>query len=491
MEDCLNIDNIGKYGVTVLYGYMKKTMMAANKIRQLVSKNKRRYKEDGFDLDLTYIYPNIIAMGFPAESMEGVYRNNINDVVRFLDQRHKDHYRVYNLCTERSYDPTKFHKRVVCYPFEDHNPPRLELIKPFCEDLDDWLRKDRNNIAAIHCKAGKGRTGVMICAYLLHRNLFTDYNQALLHYGQTRTRDEKGVTIPSQRRYVWYYGYLIERRLQYKPVTLLLTGIEFIKVPMYNGGTCSPMFDVYQLKVKVYSSRVYEDLKKGQESVFMGIESSVPLCGDIRVVFHNKPRMKGKEKMFQFWFNTFFVNVDGPTNGTKTLCAGEMCVSEQSRTLYMALLKDDLDKANKDKSHKLFSPNFQVKLHFKTPDPEPKNGTELIPNNVTGLTTSLSILTVPSAIGPGYSRSPTFDNIPRHPPPSSSSTMDQAHSLSELTLKDPMYRLHDHKNTGSDSGSPAGSNERLTDPLSENDQDDNLSDTDTDDEWDGLETTLV
>ncbi|XP_033752891.1 phosphatidylinositol 3,4,5-trisphosphate 3-phosphatase and dual-specificity protein phosphatase PTEN-like isoform X2 [Pecten maximus] len=460
----------------------------ANKIRSIVSKNKRRYQEDGFDLDLTYIYPNIIAMGFPAESIEGVYRNNINQVARFLDQRHKDHYRVYNLCTERSYDPVKFHKRVVCYPFEDHNPPRLELIKPFCEDLDSWLRKDKDNIAAIHCKAGKGRTGVMICAYLLHRNLFTDYKKALLHYGQTRTRDHKGVTIPSQRRYVWYYGYLIERRLQYKPVTLLLTGIEFIKIPMYNGGTCSPMFEVYQLKVKVYSSRVYEDLKKGQDRVFMGVESSVPLCGDIKVVFYNKPRMKGKEKMFQFWFNTFFVNVDEQPNGTRTYCAGEMAPSEHSKTLYMSLYKDDLDKANKDKSHKLFSPNFQAKLHFKTPDPElPRNGNSLS-----------SSLTVPSHVMGGCTRSPTFDNISTRGSTHSlpSSTLDQTRSFSELTLRDvtPTYgrtHPHSHKSTGSDTGSPAGSSEGLADTLSENEQDENLSDTDTDDEWDGLETTLV
>lgn len=221
----------------MLYSSNERDAMAKI-LKTMVSKKKRRFVENGFDLDLTYIKPNIVAMGFPSEKLEGVFRNRAQEVVRFFDMKHPDHYKVYNLCSERSYDPGRFHQRVANYPFDDHQAPPFELIRPFCDDMDMWLKDDDRNIAVVHCKAGKGRTGVMICSYLLHDKLFDTSKEALKFYGEARTQNAKGVTIPSQRRWVQYYGHLMRNNLEYSPRTVLLKAIRLQGMPNWQGGVC-------------------------------------------------------------------------------------------------------------------------------------------------------------------------------------------------------------------------------------------------------------
>lgn len=198
-------------GSTDRQSQMRGFSVVSFRIKQLVSKEKRRFEEGGFSLDLTYVTSRLIAFGYPAESLEGIYRNHYKDVYNFFEQRHADRYRIYNLCSERLYDKEKFHNRVAEFRFDDHCPPPLALFLPFCQDVDAWLQAHPENVAAIHCKAGKGRTGVMICAYLLYTGAWKTAAGAMEFFGAARSLKSQGVTIPSQRRFIAYFGDMCRR----------------------------------------------------------------------------------------------------------------------------------------------------------------------------------------------------------------------------------------------------------------------------------------
>eukprot|EP00941_MAST-03F_sp_MAST-3F-sp1_P002610 g2610.t1 len=177
--------------------------------QSMVSMKKRRLQcDDGVDLDLSYVTSQVIAMGFPSTGLVGIYRNHIQDCVYFLESRHRGHYRVYNLCSERDYVGKEFAFRVERWAFNDHNPPSLEVLVGIVESMQLWCSQNPKNVAVIHCKAGKGRTGVVICAFLMATYGVTAV-EAIHTYGVARTRDGQGVTLPSQQRFLHYYGRLL------------------------------------------------------------------------------------------------------------------------------------------------------------------------------------------------------------------------------------------------------------------------------------------
>ena len=101
-------------------------------------------------------------------------------------------YKIYNLCSERSYDIQKFHGRVAVYPFDDHSPPEFGKILPFCIDVAQCLADDAEHVAVVHCKEGKGRRGLMICAFLLFSKMFDTADDVLNFYGSARTFEANG-----------------------------------------------------------------------------------------------------------------------------------------------------------------------------------------------------------------------------------------------------------------------------------------------------------
>ena len=179
----------------------------ANCFKRLVSKKKRRLQTEFFDLDMSYITERVIGMGFPSTGCETLYRNSLEETRRYLDKYHQE-YKIYNLCIEkdRIYPKTNFfNKKVGLFPFNDHAPCPIKLILDFCVDICLYLSLNPGGVAAIHCKAGKGRTGVMIVCYLFFSGLCQTVDEALRHYAKQRTLNNKGVTIASQIRYIRYF----------------------------------------------------------------------------------------------------------------------------------------------------------------------------------------------------------------------------------------------------------------------------------------------
>ena len=214
LYDTINIPYTGNE--EIINANKKGDKFKANIFKRLVSKKKRRIQNEFYDLDMAYITERVIGMGFPSTGCETLYRNSLADLKEFLDRYHQE-YKIYNLCIEkkRIYPKSLWKdKEVGLFPFNDHAPCPVKLILDFCVDLCIYLTVNPRGVAAIHCKAGKGRTGVMIVCYLIFSGLCENTEEALAHYAKQRTKNNKGVTISSQIRYIKYFETFLSANLE-------------------------------------------------------------------------------------------------------------------------------------------------------------------------------------------------------------------------------------------------------------------------------------
>ena len=109
-------------------------------VPEKVSGKRIRYKENGFNLDVSYITRSVLAMSFPASDYKVLYRNSASDVSRFLDTTHPNYW-IYNL-SNKDIDEAMFKGRVNSYPWEDHHSPSLLVLFECCDHIYDFLLKD-------------------------------------------------------------------------------------------------------------------------------------------------------------------------------------------------------------------------------------------------------------------------------------------------------------------------------------------------------------
>ncbi|CAM9256613.1 unnamed protein product, partial [Ectocarpus sp. 12 AP-2014] len=151
-------------------GNGKSTFGAVLRPFKVVSTQNTRFMEDGFDLDVVYVTKRIIVHGVPNVSADPLYEDPRTEVRRLLDKYHCDRYKVYNFASELAQMTPPTHRmdtRVERYPFTDDTCPPLESVVDFCENAKAWLDAHDDNVVSLHCKAGKGRAGIMAACLMV------------------------------------------------------------------------------------------------------------------------------------------------------------------------------------------------------------------------------------------------------------------------------------------------------------------------------------
>jgi hypothetical protein len=196
------------------------------------------------------------------------------------------------------------------------------------------LSASEKHVAVVHCKAGKGRTGTVICSYLLFEKICATPEESLEYFKKMRSGEKQtSVDEPSQVRYIGYFHeYLqgkeilpVKTHLQecviykldstYADVPLLLEVFYFVESPDNNHD-----------KISIAKIDKYKLYKDGTIVFLIDLEVEGDVVIDCTVQW-----TLSTETLFRYSFHTAFV-----------------------KDPVIKCVKDDLDETYK-KSDKIFS----------------------------------------------------------------------------------------------------------------------------------------
>jgi protein-tyrosine phosphatase len=302
-------------------------------------------------------------------------------VQRFFLRRHPNHYKVYNLCSERDYEADKFGGMVERFPIDDHEACEFKRLLLICKSVHAWLSEHAQNVAAFHCYTGKGRTALVICCYLLYAKLCPTASAALDLFNSRRTVDGSDVAMPSQRRYVGYFERWLhadqsvaEAKLLPEPLSKMvpptpeqvkgeaLVALQLVSIAIHGipSAIRSSSVNVWFVLSRPgsesfkYSSRKtvrpIRYLDAANAIVFtLPLDRQVLLAEDVRCQFFYGSTIF-KRELLRFWFNARFIGWDPRSPNT---------------TCRLVIPHDEWDGTHNDSVIRVDSDNAYIEVAFR------------------------------------------------------------------------------------------------------------------------------
>uniref|UniRef100_A0A4W4EXE5 Tensin 2a n=1 Tax=Electrophorus electricus TaxID=8005 RepID=A0A4W4EXE5_ELEEL len=276
--------------------------------------------ERQYDFDLTYITERIISVFFPPLLDEQRYRLNLKEVAAMLKSKHQDKFLLFNL-SEKRHDITRLNPKVHDFGWPDLHAPPLDKICAMCKAMETWLNSDPQHVVVLHCKGNKGRTGVIIAAYMHYSKISAGADQALSTLAMRKFCEDKVSSSlqPSQNRclfppclpatphtYIYYFGGLLSGSIKMNSSPLFLHQVLIPTIPTFqaDGGYC-PFLKIYQSMQLLYTSGIYDLQGSTGRKLCVTIEPALLLKGDIMVkCYHRRVQMAERDTVFRLQFHT-------------------------------------------------------------------------------------------------------------------------------------------------------------------------------------------
>ncbi|XP_067447557.1 tensin-2 isoform X1 [Thunnus thynnus] len=272
-----------------------------------VDRVMERVMERHYDFDLTYITERIISVFFPPKLEEQRYRINLKEVAAMLKSKHQDKFLLLNL-SERRHDITRLNPKVHDFGWPDLHAPPLDKICAICKAMETWLTSDPQHVVVLHCKGNKGKTGVIIAAYMHYSKISAGADQALSTLAMRKFCEDKVSSSlqPSQNRYIYYFGGLLSGAIKMNSSPLFLHQVLIPSLPNFQGeGGYYPFLKIYQSMQLVYTSGIYDLQGTGGRRLCVTIEPALLLKGDIMVkCYHRQAQSADRDTVFRLQFHT-------------------------------------------------------------------------------------------------------------------------------------------------------------------------------------------
>uniref|UniRef100_A0A665X8I0 Tensin 2a n=1 Tax=Echeneis naucrates TaxID=173247 RepID=A0A665X8I0_ECHNA len=272
-----------------------------------VDRVMERVMERHYDFDLTYITERIISVFFPPKLEEQRYRVNLKEVAAMLKSKHQDKFLLLNL-SERRHDITRLNPKVHDFGWPDLHAPPLDKICAICKTMETWLTSDPQHVVVLHCKGNKGKTGVIIAAYMHYSKISAGADQALSTLAMRKFCEDKVSSSlqPSQNRYIYYFGGLLSGAIKMNSSPLFLHQVLIPSLPNFQGeGGYYPFLKIYQAMQLVYTSGIYDLQGTGGRRLCVTIEPALLLKGDVMVkCYHRQAQNADRDTVFRLQFHT-------------------------------------------------------------------------------------------------------------------------------------------------------------------------------------------